>query len=171
MKSTINSQLNSTCVKNLNNLYSSFSNFSWGYGKRKIINSKSWIPIYKNCHWNETSPSSFQTQFQFLKIFAVDLLKKTRIFLVTKLRIYRKWWPLISHSTLFDRGHTCFSSTQLLIQNFNFLWGYEKGKLIYPLSWSPIYTNFSLNVREQLHLASKLNESKKTPLKFWKYLL
>ena len=46
-----------------------------------------------------------------------------------------------------------------------FFMGYRKGKLIHLKSLSPIYTNFKLNVMEQVHIVSKLNQSRKTPLK------
>ena len=71
----------------------------------------------------------------------------------------------LNHSNLFECYPNCVSSNQPLIHNqkirhvkmFKKIMGYGKGKLINPKSLSPIFTNFNLNVKEHVHLVSKLN--------------
>ena len=62
-------------------------------------------------------------------------------------------------STINSQSKTTFVKkfTICVVKYLKFLWGYGKGKLTYPKSLSPIYTNFNLNGREHVHLVSKLN--------------
>ena len=130
IKSTINSQLKTKYVKKITICVVKYFKFVWGYGTGKLTDPKSGSPIYTNFSLSvrEQVHLSFQTQlvkeitFKHLKLFTLVTQKflifwKKCIILVKNFEFFLNGGLLISHSTLFDCWHTCFSSIQPLIHN------------------------------------------------------